>query len=125
MNLNGKVALVTGSTSFGMGRSIALTLAHRGADIVLNYGTNPRPDPLLAQADFGVPIARWLREDLAPYAEETLLRSDTILRDVFTISTIDEMLQQHKAGRTDRAYPIWTLLCFELWAREYNPQLPF
>ena len=74
---------------------------------------------------FGVPIARWLREDLAPYAEETLLRSDTILRDVFTLSTIEEMLQQHKAGRTDRAYPIWTLLCFELWAREYNPQLPF
>lgn len=40
MNLKGKVALITGSTSSGMGRSTAFTLAARGADIVLNYGTN-------------------------------------------------------------------------------------
>jgi len=35
----GKVALVTGSTGEGMGRSIALTLAREGVRIVLNYGT--------------------------------------------------------------------------------------
>ena len=38
--LEGRVALVTGSTGQGMGRSIALTLAREGADIVLNFGTN-------------------------------------------------------------------------------------
>ena len=73
MNLKGRAALVTGSTSFGMGRSIALTLAHRGADIVLNYGTNPRPDPLLTQADFGVPIAR--SETEAAVAAEAVRRA--------------------------------------------------
>ncbi len=36
----GHVALVTGSTGQGMGRSTALTLARDGADVVLNYGTN-------------------------------------------------------------------------------------
>lgn len=44
MILNGRVALVTGSTSGGMGRSTAFTLARNGADIVLNYGTNRRDD---------------------------------------------------------------------------------
>ncbi len=34
-----KVALVTGSTGEGMGRSIAFTLAREGAKVVLNYGT--------------------------------------------------------------------------------------
>ncbi len=34
------MALVTGSTGQGMGRSTALTLARDGADVVLNYGTN-------------------------------------------------------------------------------------
>ncbi len=34
-----KIALVTGSTGEGMGRSIAFTLAHEGAKVVLNYGT--------------------------------------------------------------------------------------
>ncbi len=40
--LGGRVALVTGSTGQGMGRSIALTLAREGADVVLNTGTNRR-----------------------------------------------------------------------------------
>lgn len=40
--LDGHVALVTGSTGQGMGRSTALTLAREGADIVLNHGTNRR-----------------------------------------------------------------------------------
>jgi 3-oxoacyl-[acyl-carrier protein] reductase len=38
--LGGRVALVTGSTGEGMGRSTALTLAREGADVVLNTGTN-------------------------------------------------------------------------------------
>src|SRR5574338_560702 len=37
MGLEGRVALVTGATGRGMGRSIALTLARDGADLVLNY----------------------------------------------------------------------------------------
>ena len=39
-SLKGFVALVTGSTGQGMGRSTALTLAREGADVVLNHGTN-------------------------------------------------------------------------------------
>ena len=39
-SLEGRVALVTGSTGQGMGRSTALTLARESADVVLNYGTN-------------------------------------------------------------------------------------
>ncbi len=37
MELSGRVALITGAVGSGMGRSIALTLARDGADIVLNY----------------------------------------------------------------------------------------
>jgi 3-oxoacyl-[acyl-carrier protein] reductase len=36
----GKVALVTGAAGNGMGRSIALTLAREGADVVVNYRTS-------------------------------------------------------------------------------------
>lgn len=42
-----RVALVTGSTGEGMGRSIALTLAHEGARVVLNYGTG-HPNNVIA-----------------------------------------------------------------------------
>src|SRR5437016_12154797 len=44
-SLKGRVALVTGSTGEGMGRSTAHTLAREGADVVLNHGTNRRTSP--------------------------------------------------------------------------------
>ena len=72
---------------------------------------------------FGVPIARWLREDLAPFAEEKLLHTDTIFRQVFSADQVSRLLREHVSGKADRAYPLWALLCFELWAREFNPQL--
>jgi NAD(P)-dependent dehydrogenase (short-subunit alcohol dehydrogenase family) len=37
MELRGRIALVTGASGNGMGRSIALTLAREGADIVVNF----------------------------------------------------------------------------------------
>jgi 3-oxoacyl-[acyl-carrier protein] reductase len=42
MDLTGKTALITGSTGRGMGRSIALSLAREGANIVLNFETRPQ-----------------------------------------------------------------------------------
>lgn len=39
-SVEGHIALITGSTGEGMGRSTALTLAREGGDIVLNHGTN-------------------------------------------------------------------------------------
>src|SRR5205809_4967678 len=41
-SVKGRVALVTGSTGEGMGRSVALTLAREGVDVVLNHGTKRR-----------------------------------------------------------------------------------
>jgi NAD(P)-dependent dehydrogenase (short-subunit alcohol dehydrogenase family) len=40
MELKDKVALVTGSAGKGMGRSIALTLARKGAKVAINYRTS-------------------------------------------------------------------------------------
>jgi NAD(P)-dependent dehydrogenase (short-subunit alcohol dehydrogenase family) len=38
--LNGKTALVTGAAGNGLGRSIALTLAREGANVIVNYRTS-------------------------------------------------------------------------------------
>ena len=40
MSCTGKIALVTGAAGNGMGRSIALTLAREGANVVVNYRTS-------------------------------------------------------------------------------------
>ena len=48
--LDGKTAIVTGSTGEGMGRQIAWTLAREGANVVLNYGTYRRSDAAAKRA---------------------------------------------------------------------------
>jgi 3-oxoacyl-[acyl-carrier protein] reductase len=48
-----KVALVTGSTGEGMGRSIAFSLAREGARVVLNYGTGHPNNSLAADKVLG------------------------------------------------------------------------
>jgi len=49
MNLSGKVALVTGSGR-GIGKEIALKLAHAGASVIINDVGNPAPAEETAQA---------------------------------------------------------------------------
>lgn len=39
VSLQGRTAIITGSSGDGMGRSIALALAYAGARVVINYGT--------------------------------------------------------------------------------------
>ena len=48
--LDGRTAIVTGSTGEGMGRQTAWTLAREGCNIVLNYGTYRRGDAAARKA---------------------------------------------------------------------------
>jgi len=50
MELEGRTALITGSTGNGMGRSTAFKLASEGANIILNYGTYHRTGQALKVA---------------------------------------------------------------------------
>lgn len=48
--LDGRTAIVTGSTGEGMGRQTAWTLAREGCNVVLNYGTYRRGDAAARKA---------------------------------------------------------------------------
>jgi 3-hydroxybutyrate dehydrogenase len=66
MTLQGKTAVVTGSTS-GIGLGIARELARAGAGVVLNSFTDRAEDHALAAAlaaEFGVPV-RYVRADMS------------------------------------------------------------
>lgn len=60
---------------------------------------------------FSVPFEEWLRGPLAPLVRETFAGSGS---GVFRMDVLRRWHQEHLARR-DRAWPLWTALCFELW----------
>ena len=58
MELEDKVALVTGSAGQGMGRSIALTLAREGAKVAINYRASEDQAKAIEQSEHG---PAWLK----------------------------------------------------------------
>lgn len=64
---------------------------------------------------FGVPLGRWLREELREMAWDTLLSTGARQRGIFRAAEIERLLRVHESGARDCSARLWALLCFELW----------
>ncbi len=65
---------------------------------------------------FGVPVARWIRNELREDVADQLLDS-TANGQLFHRDYVEELLQEHWRGRADHHKKLWTLLCHEIWRR--------
>ncbi len=76
------------------------------------------PDTILdgPKQGFEIPVSRWLRDDLAPFAREALLDEGALTRDWLRPDAVAAMFDQHAAG-IDHGRRLWSLLTLELWAR--------
>jgi asparagine synthase (glutamine-hydrolysing) len=68
---------------------------------------------------FGVPIARWFREELRGFATDLLLGETARARGLFSPGAVARLLHEHVSGRADHGHRLWCLLMLELWQREY------
>jgi asparagine synthase (glutamine-hydrolysing) len=89
-------------------RKVALRRAMRGRV----------PDEILdgRKQGFQLPVSRWLRTDLAPFAREVLLDRQCAERGWIQQRAVVELIDQHVAGFADHGRRIWSLLVLELWA---------
>jgi asparagine synthase (glutamine-hydrolysing) len=67
---------------------------------------------------FGVPVGEWLRGELRPLLEDTLLSSRSLARGYFRPQALRALVDDHTTRRADRTSHIWALLMLELWFRE-------
>lgn len=68
---------------------------------------------------FGVPVRRWLRNELRPLVDEVLSSSSLRERGLFDPDPVQRLIANDRAGRIDGAYTILSLLCIELWCRRF------
>jgi asparagine synthase (glutamine-hydrolysing) len=78
------------------------------------------PDAILdrPKMGFGVPLARWFREDLRDLPAEHLLDPSSLSRGYFQRSEVERILTEHREGANDHSLRIWVLLQLEMWHRE-------
>jgi asparagine synthase (glutamine-hydrolysing) len=105
----------------------ALKLSGREKKVVLrDAAAEWLPRDLLdrPKQGFGVPLARWLREDLREFAHDVLLDPASLDRGYFRRSAVEQLLRTHVEGREDLSSELWTLMCGELWHREFVDMPP-
>src|SRR5215510_13940456 len=68
---------------------------------------------------FGVPIGHWFRGTMQPFLRETLLSQKALTRGLFKKDKVQQIVDQHVAGRIDHSHRLWSLLMLELWFQRF------
>lgn len=78
------------------------------------------PEKILARRKrgFGLPVDRWMREELAPLSRDVLLDKTARQRGILDASAVESVLARHQRGEP-RGDQIGALMMLELWYREF------
>ncbi|HEX3147582.1 MAG TPA: asparagine synthase (glutamine-hydrolyzing) [Gemmataceae bacterium] len=68
---------------------------------------------------FGVPVGDWMRGELKPLVNDTLLSERAAQRGYLKPETVRELVDQHQSRTQDHTHRLWALLWLELWFREF------
>lgn len=79
------------------------------------------PPEILAKrkTGFGIPLAKWLREDLSGLLRQMLLDDTAEKRGIFDPRFIRRMVKEHIDGKRDWSNRLWAFLFLEMWFREF------
>src|SRR3989344_79272 len=64
---------------------------------------------------FGVPLSRWLTQELRPFCEELLSYDSLQKHQLFDQSYVDQLKNEHFEGTKDNRKELWNLMVFQLW----------
>lgn len=68
---------------------------------------------------FGVPLRQWLQGILKPLVDDVLSKNSLSARGVFDVAAVESIVNADRAGRIDASYTILSIVCLELWCRQY------
>lgn len=82
---------------------------------------NILPDRILTRGKmgFGVPIGRWLRNDLKDFISSILFSDEFYKKGLFEKEFVKQIINDHMSGKSNYTHKLWNLLNFELWYRMF------
>jgi asparagine synthase (glutamine-hydrolysing) len=68
---------------------------------------------------FSIPMKNWLRRELQPLMRELLSRDRIARRGLFDADAVEQLMDDHVAGRENHAHTLFPLMVLERWASEH------
>jgi asparagine synthase (glutamine-hydrolysing) len=67
---------------------------------------------------FGIPLAKWLREDLRELCENVLSQKNIENAALFNYDFVEKLKEQHLSKKKDNRRKLWSLIVFQLWLQK-------
>lgn len=71
------------------------------------------------KSGFGAPLRTWLKNDLSEFVDDLLSTDSIDKRGIFDAEKVQQLLADDRSGKADYSYPIFALLCFEIWCQQF------
>ena len=68
---------------------------------------------------FGAPLRTWMQHDLKEIMGDLLSIESLNSRGLFSANNVQKLIWQNSQGKIDATYTLFSLLCVEIWCREY------
>lgn len=68
---------------------------------------------------FNFPLATWMRDHFDVYFEREMTRERVKADGLFSWDYIDTLRRQHRHGKRDNSYPLFSLIMFDVWYRKH------
>lgn len=82
----------------------------------------PRPVIYRPKAGFGAPMRRWLHHELKEFVNDTLSKDSIKKHNIFDADAVQQLLTLDKQGRVDASYTIFSIVCIDLWIKQFVEQ---
>lgn len=68
---------------------------------------------------FAMPVAQWINREWLEMSHDLVLGSKALSRGNFNHTYLARIMAEHRRGRRDHSYLIWTLMVLEMWYRSH------
>ena len=104
--------------ALGLSLPVACKLRGRAGKAILRDAFGdllPRGALNRRKTGFGVPIDRWLREELLGLLRQTLLEGPLVARGWLVPAAMERLIDEHVSQRADHRHRLWALLWLGRW----------
>ena len=79
----------------------------------------PRDIIYRSKTGFGAPLRTWMQHDLKEIMGDLLSIESLSRRGLFSANNVQKLILENSQGKIDANYTLFSLLCVEIWCREY------